>query len=169
MKRRFLIVAILTMSILGSTMSVSAVTPRLSTPPSITIPKITVTLPDGVKDSVKNYVDNNVHINLLTTPTISKCTYVHSNAFYQKNRLQVEWNSVEDATSYEVLVTKKDGTEHTYKTTSTHLIVNKGSDNFVDDCMNGGTVKVRAVKNDNEVYSLWTNAMTISCNTLHFK
>ena len=78
----------------------------------------------------------------------------------------MRWNEVEDATSYEIIVKKPDGTEHTYTSTGTSLIVNKGSDEFMTECVMGGTVKVRAVKGGGEAYSMWTEEDTISCNVL---
>ena len=111
-------------------------------------------------------VDNIDVAFITTTPVITENRFIHSKAFYEKTRLQVRWKEVENATSYEILVTKQDGTEHTYTSTGTSLTVNKGSDDFMTECVMGGTVKVRAVKGDGEAYSMWTEEDTISCNVL---
>ena len=149
MKKKLLVAVFIT-TILGNSMTVSAGFTPMYKPASVKIPEIHVELPDGVKDAVakaaKEAVDNK--------------------AFYEKTRLQVRWKEVENATSYEILVTKQDGTEHTYTSTGTSLIVNKGSDEFMTECVMGGTVKVRAVKGDGEAYSMWTEEDTMSCTVL---
>ena len=120
--------------------------------------------------NTKEYVKD---IKLLSTPEITEATYHHKTVYYgDTNRLQVRWNAVDDATSYEIVVTKSDGTSRTYTSNYTSLIVKKGSDDFITECTNqngkSAKVKVRAVKNDGEVYSLWTDDETVSCNSIHF-
>lgn len=126
-----------------------------------------IELPDAVKDAIARDVKErvkNLDIKLLTTPQITENRYIHGRVFWDKNRLQVRWNAVDEATSYEIKVKKKDGSEKTYTSTYTSLIVNKNEDDFITDCVMGGTVKVRAVKDDGALYSLWTDEDTIACN-----
>ena len=169
MKKKLLMTLFMA-TILGSSMTVSAGFTPMYKPASVKIPEIHVELSDGVKDAVekaaKDAVDNIDVTFITTTPVITENRFIHSKAFYEKTRLQVRWKEVENATSYEILVTKQDGTEHTYTSTGTSLIVNKGSDDFMTECVMGGTVKVRAVKGDGEAYSMWTKEDTISCNVL---
>lgn len=169
MKKKLLVAVFIT-TILGSSTTVSAGFTPMYKPASVKIPEIHVELPDGVKDAVakaaKDAVDNIDVTFITTTPVITENRFIHSKAFYEKTRLQVRWNEVKDATSYEIIVKKPDGTEHTYTSTRTSLTVNKGSDDFMTECVRGGTVKVRAIKGDGEAYSMWTEEDTISCNVL---
>lgn len=144
-----------------------AVTPAVKLPnvkvpdisPSWELPtSVKIAIDKAVKESVKN-----VNIKLLTTPTITENRYIHGRAFYDKDRLQVRWDTVDEADSYEIIVKKKDGTEKTYTSSYNALVINKNDDDFVTGCVMGGTVKIRAVKDD-AVYSLWTEEDTIACN-----
>lgn len=171
MKKRLLPI-LLTLAVIGINTTALAATPMykpLSEYGYTGVPDITVTLPDNAKDAVNNAVDEAVKdldIKFLSTPSINECRYVHSYGYYYPSRLQVRWNEVEDATSYEIIVKKPDGTEHTYTSNYSSLIVTEGKDDFIVECVNGGTVKVRAVKDNGAVYSLWTGENTISCNRL---
>lgn len=158
---------ILTMS---CTLSVFACSPTYKPPKLPTIPEIHVGIPDEYKDGVSQAIDEhikeNLNIKLLNTPTITECRYIHGRAFWDKSRLQVRWDAVDEATSYEIKVTKSDGTEKTYTSDYTSLVVNKDEDDFITGCVMGGTVKVRAVKDNGALYSLWTEEDTIACNVL---
>lgn len=174
MKKKLVVAILLAITVMGTGMTVFAATPLykpLSEYGYTNIPKVKIDifeqypgLKDTIDEQVKEYLKD---IKLLSTPEITEATYHHKTVYYgDTNRLQVRWNEVEDATSYEILVTKKDGTGHTYISEDTSLIVKKGEDDFITDCVMGGAVKVRAVKDDGAVYSLWTEEDTISCNRL---
>ena len=126
-----------------------------------------IELPDAVKEAISRNVKEkvkNLDIKLLTTPQITENRYIHGRAFWDKNRLQVRWDTVDEATSYEIIVKKKDGTEKTYMSSYAALVVNENDDAFITGCIMGGTVKIRAVKDDGALYSLWTEEDTIACN-----
>lgn len=156
-KRRKIVTLLLTGAlVMGSATSVFAMTPHMDTS---WVPKIDFTLD---QDTINDLASK---IELVKTPKIEQAMYYHSNVFWNPTRLQVRWSEVDGADSYEVKVTKKDGTSKTYTTTYTSLVVNEGSDSFITDCIHGGTVKVRAI--DGPLYSDWTEAEKISCNSLH--
>lgn len=170
MKKKLLLPILLTVSILGTSMTSLACSP-LYKPLGIKLPDINIELSDGVKNAVDKAVEDAVKdldIKLLSTPKITECRYIHSNVFYSKSRLQVRWDEVEDATSYEIMVTKADGTSRTYTSNYTSLIVDKNEDDFITGCPKPATVKVRAVKDDGALYSLWTEEDDVACNAIHF-
>ena len=98
-------------------------------------------------------------------PVVTQAIYYHKKLYFNRARLQVRWEEIPEASYYEVMVTKKSGESKVYKTSDTSLFVYNGADEFVNDCVRSGKVEVRAV-NDN-VKSDWSNAVTISCNSLH--
>lgn len=106
----------------------------------------------------------------LPAPEITKATYCHKNAAYSglNNRLQLVWSEVDGAESYEVEITKADGTVETY-TTSGPCLYEK------TDCpkvyvaetstWESATVRVRAVAGEDS--GAWSEAVKISCNAFH--
>ena len=180
MKKRLLATILTVVVVLGTNMTVFAVTPQykpLSEYGYTGVPEIKIDIFEqypGLKDTIDEQVKEEVKdIKLLAIPEITEATYHHKTVYYgDTNRLQVRWNAVDDATSYEIVVTKSDGTSRTYTSNYTSLIVKKGSDDFITECTNqngkSAKVKVRAVKNDGEDYSLWTDDKTVSCNSIHF-
>ena len=165
--KKLIVMSLATTMLLGSTLTAHAATPQykpLSEYGYTGVPKITVKLPDSYQTGISNAVEDAVKdldIKLLNTPTITRATYIHSNVFYLKNRLNIQWNAVDDATSYEIKITKADGTEHVYTTTNNYLTVNQGTN------WESATVAVRAVKDNGSVYSLWSEKAAISCNAIH--
>ena len=172
MKKRTLLPILLATTVMGTSMTAFAATPMykpLSEYGYTGVPNIKVTLPDSTKNAINNAVDEAVKdldIKFLTTPTITECRYIHSYGYYYPSRLQIRWGEVEDATSYEIIIKKTNGTERTYTSNYNSLIVNEGEDDFITCCVMGGTVKVRAVKGNGSLYSLWTEENTIACNRL---
>ena len=131
------------------------------------VPEVKVTLSDSTKEGINKSVEEavkNLDIKLLKTPNIISSKYIHAG---YKDQLFVCWDKVEDATSYEILVKKPDGSTHTYTSNYPLLIVYREDDGFISDCITSGTVKVRAVKDNGALYSLWTKEITISCNNTH--
>lgn len=168
MKKKLVVAILTTAAVMGTSMTAFAgFTPKykpLSKYGYTGVPKITVTLSDGIKNAVSKSAEEsvkNLDIKLLNTPVINESTYIH-----EEECLKVSWNSVNEATSYEIKVKKSDGSEYTYTSNSTSLIVSKGDDDFIIGCFEG-TVKVRAVKNDGALYSLWTEEAVITCDSTH--
>lgn len=137
-----------------------AVTPAIKIP-STKVPGISPSweLPDSIKMDINKLLEGKLKI-----PKITENRYIHGRAYWDKDRLQVRWDAVDEADFYEIIVKKKDGTEKTYTSSYTALVINKNDDEFITGCVMGGTVKVRAVKDDGAVYSLWTEEDTIACN-----
>ena len=137
-----------------------AVTPAIKLP-TVKIPGISPSweLPESIKMDIEKLIEGKLKI-----PKITENRYIHGRAYWDKDRLQVRWDAVDEADFYEIIVKKKDGTEKTYISSYNVLVINKNDDDFITGCVMGGTVKVRAVKDDGSVYSLWTEEDRISCN-----
>lgn len=156
--------------VLGVRINTFAVTPRWKNPVP-DIPEIHITVPESIKDKidemVKDYFNRNpIEVETTETPKITQAIYRHGQSFYDKTRLQVRWDRVNNADYYEIRVTKTNGESKMYKTSNTSLFVYEGSDDFVQDCIRSGSVEVRAY-GKNGVYSIWSDKKTISCNSLH--
>ena len=106
----------------------------------------------------------------LPAPEITKATYCHKNAAYSglNNRLQLVWSEVDSADSYEVEITKADGTVETY-TTSGPCLYEKAEcpKVYVESThtWTSATARVRAVAGDDA--GAWSEAVKISCNAFH--
>ena len=98
-------------------------------------------------------------------PVVTQAIYYHKKLYFNRARLQVRWDKVDKVKYYEVKVTKKNGESKIYNTSDTSLFVYEKSDNFVTDCVRSGKVEVRAAKDNDK--SSWSDAVTISCNSLH--
>lgn len=137
-----------------------AVTPAIKIP-STKIPGISPDweIPVSIQMDINKMLEGKLKL-----PKITENRYIHGKSFWNKDRLQIVWNKVDEATSYEIIVKKKDGTEKTYTSSYNALVINKNDDDFITGCVMGGTVKVRAVKDNGAMYSLWTEEDTVSCN-----
>lgn len=143
--------------IMGTGTQVFAVTPRMDTSWVPKIPKITI------DQSI--LTESLSEIELVEAPEITQAVYYHGSSFFNRARLQVRWNEVEGADSYEIKVTKKDGTSKTYTKTSTSLFAYKDHDDFIDGCVNGATVQIRSVTEEG-LYSGWSDEETVGCNSV---
>lgn len=161
MKKNFALLMALILTVSLSIPSY-AVTPAIKLP-TVKIPGISPSweLPESIKMDIEKLIEGKLKI-----PKITENRYIHGRAYWDKDRLQVCWDAVDEADFYEIIVKKKDGTEKTYTSSYTALVINKNDDDFITGCVMGGTVKVRAVKDDGSVYSLWTEEDTIACNRL---
>lgn len=159
MKKNKKLVAILLMGVMlsGASIDTYAVTPQYRPPQT----DFTI---DEIVDAVKNYLKDNT-IRLVETPKITENTYRHNRAFYDKSRLIIRWNAVEDVEYYEVKVTKRNGETKIYNSAHNSLIIYQNSDDFINDCVRSGTVKVKAKKG--YFYSDWSEEKTITCNSFH--
>lgn len=103
----------------------------------------------------------------LDTPEITDASYRHNGVYsFLPDHLRVHWSEVEGADHYEALVTKKDGTSKTYTESVPSLLRYGKDDEFLADCISGGTVRVRAVDKTGNV-SEWSEPEEISHNQLH--
>lgn len=103
----------------------------------------------------------------LETPQITDASYRHNGVYsFLPDHLRASWTEAEGADHYEVLVTKKDGTSKTYVETVPSLLIYGKNDEFLSECIAGGTVSVRAVDKDGNV-SDWSEPEEISHNQMH--
>lgn len=106
----------------------------------------------------------------LGVPEVTTAKYVHKTPYYgMRAHLEISWEEVEDAESYEVLITKADGETITYTTTNTSVYdtAAKCPRVYIEDTSTwaSATVQVRAIKGD--IKSTWSDAVNISCDMLH--
>lgn len=103
----------------------------------------------------------------LETPEITDASYRHNGVYsFLPDHLRVYWTEIEGADHYEVLITNKDGTSKTYVETVAGLLRYGKDDEFLANCIAGGTVSVRAVDKDGNV-SDWSDPEEISHNQMH--
>lgn len=160
-KRRKLaaIICALTLA-LSSAVPVSACTPPLK-PPSVEIPDITFQPDDALKEAISNAAKNWIEKCILATPTVEYASYYKSaSRYWSYGILNVKWDPIEDATSYEVCITKEDGAEKVFTTTYNSLFVSDRFDDFVANGMDGATVKVKAY-GDNDTFGCWSDDANI--------
>ena len=129
--------------------------------PDIEIPESTEPEPEETEPE-----ETEPEVTELEAPVIIKSQFYHGR--YQ--RLQIEWDAVEGAESYEVLITKADGETNEYTTEST-IVYDSGAQCprvYIDEKSTwaSATVKVRAVCGD--VVSEWSKEKKIGCDMLHF-
>lgn len=137
-----------------------ACTPPLK-PPHIDIPEIEVKIDDklqaGIDAAAKKFIEKNV----LSKPVINNATYIQKTTRYGTyGCLSASWNKVDNATSYEVEVTKSDGTQKTYKTSYAVLVKSNYADEFLKDGLENATVRVKAY-GENETFSLWSDVVEV--------
>lgn len=137
-----------------------ACTPPLK-PPHIDIPEIEVKIDDKLQDAIDAAAKKFLEKNVLSKPVINNATYIQKTTRYGTyGCLSASWNKVDNATSYEVEVTKSDGTQKTYKTSYAVLVKSNYADEFLDDGMDSATVKVKAYGVD-ETFSLWADEVDV--------
>ena len=161
-KRRKLaaIICALTLA-LSSAVPVSACTPPLK-PPSVEIPDITFQPDDALKEAISNAAKNWIEKCILGTPTVEYASYYKSaSRYWSYGILNVKWDLIEDATSYEVCITKEDGAEKVFTTTYNSLFLSDRFDDFVANGMDGATVKVKAY-GDNDTFGCWSDDTNIA-------
>ena len=106
----------------------------------------------------------------LGIPTITEARFYHTGYLASlRNRLQIRWDAVENADSYEIEVTKADGTSEIYTSSSATLLVKNAEcpKVYVEETSTwtAATVRVRAVADD-EVGD-WSDAVKIGCDMIH--
>lgn len=152
------LMAVLTLACAVPTM---ACTPPLK-PPHIDIPEIEVKIDDklqaGIDAAAKKFLEKNV----LEKPSVKYTSYIKRTSRYGTyGCLSVSWNKVNNAISYEVEVTKSDGTKKTYTTSYNAFVRANYYDEFLDDGMDGATVRVKAY-GENETFSLWSDNVVVT-------
>lgn len=138
-----------------------ACTPPLN-PPKIDIPEITVKIDDKLQSAIDAAAKKFIEKNALEKPTIQSASYFRKTLRYGTySCLNVRWDEVENATSYEVKVTKSDGTEKVFSTSYSSFIASNYSDDFLSSGMDDAVIKVKAY-GENETFSLWSDNVVVT-------
>lgn len=162
MRKMKKLIAVVLMAVLTLACAVPALacTPPLN-PPKIEIPEITVKIDDKLQDAIDAAAKKFLEKNVLEKPSVKYTSYIKRTSRYGTyGCLSVQWDRVDNAISYEVEVTKSDGTQKTYKTSYAVLVKSNYADEFLDDGMDGATVKVKAYGVD-ETFSLWSDEVDV--------
>ena len=107
----------------------------------------------------------------LGVPTVTTAKYVHKTPYYgMKAHLEISWEAVEGAESYEVLITKANGETLSF-TTESNMVFDgnmKCPRVYIEETSTwaAASVQVRALAGD--AAGEWSEAAKISCDQLHF-
>lgn len=106
----------------------------------------------------------------LGVTTITEARFYHSASVASlRNRLQISWQEVKNATGYEIEVSKADGEVLTYTSTSATLMVKNAQcpKVYVEDTSTwtAAVVRVRAVTDD--AVGDWSEGKKIGCDMIH--
>lgn len=152
------LMAVLTLACAVPTM---ACTPPLN-PPKVEIPEITVKIDDKLQDAMDAAAKEFLEKNVLEKPSVKYTSYIKRTSRYGTyGCLSASWNKVDNATSYEVEVTKSDGTKKTYTTSYNALVRANYYDEFLKDGLENATVRVKAY-GENETFSLWSDNVVVT-------
>ena len=158
--RKLLATVLLVALTLTCAVPTMACTPPLN-PPKIDIPEITVKIDDKLQSAIDEAAKKFLEKNVLEKPTIWKATCIHRTTRYGTyGYISVGWDAVENATSYEIMVTKADGNKKTYTTTYNGLIRANYCDKFLEEGLEEATIKVKAYGVD-ETFSLWSDEVDV--------
>lgn len=159
--RKLLATVLLATLTLTCAVPTMACTPPLK-PPHIDIPEIEVKIDDKLQDAIDAAAKKFWEKNVLEKPSVKYTSYIKRTSRYGTyGCLSVQWDKVDNATHYEVMVTKTDGTKKTYTTSYNAFVRANYADEFLDDGMDGATVKVKAYGAD-ETFSLWSDNVVVT-------
>ena len=159
MRKMKKIIAVVLMAVLTLACAVPALacTPPLK-PPHIDIPEIEVKIDDKLQDAIDAAAKKFLEKNVLEKPVVKYASYIKRTSRYGTyGCLSVSWYKVNNAISYEVEVTKSDGTKKTY-TTSYNAFVRA---NYYENGLENATVRVKAY-GENETFSLWSDNVVVT-------
>lgn len=138
-----------------------ACTPPLN-PPKVEIPEITVKIDDKLQDAIDAAAKKFLEKNVLEKPSVKYTSYIKRETRYGTyGCLSVQWDKVDNATHYEVMVTKTDGTEKIYATSYNAFARANYYDEFLKDGLENATVRVKAY-GENETFSLWSDNVVVT-------
>lgn len=160
-KMKKLLAVVLTATLtFACAMPVKACTPPLN-PPKIEIPEITVKIDDKLQEAMDAAAKKFIEKNVLEKPVVKYASYIKRTSRYGTyGCLSVQWDAIENATSYEIMVTKADGNKKTYTTTYNGLIRANYCDKFLEEGLEEATIKVKAYGKD-ETFSLWSDVVDV--------
>lgn len=138
-----------------------ACTPPLN-PPHVEIPEIEVKIDDKLQSAIDAAAKKFWEKNVLEKPVVKYASYIKRTSRYGTyGCLSVQWDKVDNATHYEVMVTKTDGTEKTYATSYNAFVRANYYDEFLKDGLENATVRVKAY-GENETFSLWSDNVVVT-------
>ena len=73
----------------------------------------------------------------------------------------MQWDKVDNATHYEVMVIKTDGMKKTYTTSYNAFVRANYYDEFLKDGLENATVRVKAY-GENETFSIWSDNVVVT-------
>lgn len=155
--KKFLTLLVAAVITLGTVVPTYAVTPAykpLSEYGYTGVSDIEVELSDAVKQGVDNAVQEQLKKYSLGIPQITKAEQY---SMLRNNVVYVQWNKVDDATGYDIQITKEDGTVDTYQSKYNFILIR--------DIVNPLSVKVRASDDDGHL-SYWSISVDITNKTL---
>lgn len=159
--RKLLATVLLATLTLTCAVPTMACTPPLN-PPHVEIPEIEVKIDDKLQSAIDAAAKKFWEKNVLEKPSVKYTSYIKRTSRYGTyGCLSVQWDKVDNATHYEVMVTKTDGTKKTYTTSYNAFVRANYADEFLDDGMDGATVKVKAYGAD-ETFSLWSDNVVVT-------
>ena len=159
--RKLLATVLLVALTLTCAVPTMACTPPLN-PPKIDIPEINVKLDDKLQDALDEAAKKFLEKNVLEKPVVKYASYIKRTSRYGTyGCLSVSWDKVDNATSYEVLVIKPDGTKKTYTTSYNTFVRANYFDEFLADGIDGATIRVKAYGED-ETFSLWSDNVVVT-------
>ena len=163
MRKMKKLIAVVLMAVLTHACAVPALacTPPLK-PPHIDIPEIEVKIDDKLQDAIDAAAKKFLEKNVLEKPSVKYTSYIKRTSRYGTyGCLSVQWDKVDNAIHYEVMVTKTDGTEKTYATSYNAFVRANYYDEFLKDGLENATVRVKAYGVD-ETFSLWSDNMVVT-------
>ena len=138
-----------------------ACTPPLN-PPKVEIPEITVKIDDKLQEAMDAAAKKFLEKNVLAKPAVKYASHIKRTSRYGTyGCLSVQWDKVDNATSYEVMVTKADGTKKTYTTSYNTFVRANYYDEFLADGIDGAVIRVKAYGED-ETFSLWSDGVVVA-------
>lgn len=159
--RKLLATVLLVALTLTCAVPTMACTPPLN-PPKVEIPEITVKIDDKLQEAMDAAAKKFLEKNVLEKPSVKYTSYIKRTSRYGTyGCLGVSWNKVNNAISYEVEVTKSDGTKKTYTTSYNAFVRANYYDEFLKDGLENATVRVKAY-GENETFSLWSDNVVVT-------
>ena len=159
--KKLIAVVLMAVLTLACTVPTMACTPPLK-PPHIDIPEIEVKIDDKLQSAIDEAAKKFLEKNVLSKPVINNATYIQKTTRYGTyGCLSASWNKVDNATHYEVMVTKTDGTTKTYTTSYNAFVRANYYDEFLKDGLENATVRVKAYGED-ETFSLWSDNVVVT-------
>ena len=126
--RKLLATVLLATLTLTCAVPTMACTPPLN-PPHVEIPEIEVKIDDKLQSAIDAAAKKFWEKNVLEKPSVKYTSYIKRTSRYGTyGCLSVQWDKVDNATHYEVMVTKTDGTKKTYTTSYNAFVRANGAD-----------------------------------------